>query len=201
MKKRYSMDSGEMNKLRQEIEGFVGRRLSSPADFDYLARRIQEADCGYVSPTTLKRIWGYINDIESSYSPSAYTLRALCNLLGYQDMEEFSSVEMALESKEYTGTFVESRTLPGDAIVQLCWHPNRKCTLRHMTDTLFEVTSSEHARLKAGDIVECGCFTRNAPVYFNRVFRNGASPLTYIAGSANGVTFTISNPGQGNQQN
>ncbi len=194
MKKRYSTDSAEIDKLRREIEDYVGRRLASPADFEYLAGRLQDSDCGYVSPTTLKRIWGYINDIEGSYSPSAYTLRALCSLIGFKDMEDFASAETASESKEYTGSFVESRTLPLNTIVQLRWHPNRKCTLRHLNDTLFEVLASEHARLRPGDIVECGCFTRNAPVYFNRVFRNGFSPVTYVAGSASGVTYTIKNP-------
>jgi len=136
-------------------------------------------------------VWGYINDTDTCYSPGHYTLRILCNYIGYVDVDDFKESAATVQSREYAGNFVESSTLPAECEVTIRWNPNRRCVLRHVKSSLFEVVEVENARLRIGDIVECGCFTQNAPAYFSRVFRKDASPMTYIAGSANGIRFSI----------
>lgn len=194
MRKRYTVDLEELERLKKEVENFICHPLSSPDDFERLAATLKKDGCGYVSPTTLKRVWGYIKDTGEDYSPSAYTLRALCTLIGFKDMEEFSASAFPIQSKEYTGKFIESRLLPMDAKVILMWQPNRRCVLKHITATLFEVIEVTHSRLQKNDFVECGSFTQHAPAYFSRIFRKGVSPMTYIAGSSNGITFIVVNP-------
>ena len=109
MRKRYTVDLEELERLKKEVENFICHPLSSPDDFERLAATLKKEGCGYVSPTTLKRVWGYIKDTGEDYSPSAYTLRALCILIGFKDMEEFSASAFPIQSKEYTGNFIESR--------------------------------------------------------------------------------------------
>ena len=48
--------------LRREIETAVNRRLATPKDFDALREMIFSRLHILVSATTLKRIWGYIDD-------------------------------------------------------------------------------------------------------------------------------------------
>lgn len=194
MSKRYHIDSEELIRLKTEVESMAGRRPTTPSDFVFLSDKIRGDGCGYISPTTLKRVWGYINDTDAFYSPGHYTLRILCNYVGYVDMDDFAESDTTVQSREYTGNFVESSTLPTDCEVTIRWSPNRRCVLRHVKSSLFEVVEVENARLRTGDIVECGCFTQNAPAYFSRVFRKDAAPMTYIAGSANGIRFSVLGP-------
>lgn len=192
MNKRHTIESEEIKRLRKEVENRVPFPIKAPDNYTRLSDLLEDEGCGTVSATTLKRIWGYISDTGSGYRPNAYTVTALCRLIGFRDIEEFTASDFAVQSREYAGTFVESHTLPKDTVVELTWQPNRVCTLRYLGNTLFKVIHVENSTtLREGDEVECGCFTQHAPAYFPRVFREGAHPMTAIAGSAAGITYRI----------
>ena len=192
MKKRHTIDTEQLQRLKKEVEHRLPFPIKSPDDYSRLSDLLKAEGCGTVSATTLKRIWGYISDTGAAYRPNAYTVTALCRLIGFKDIEEFTASDFPIQSREYSGTFVESRTLPKDAIVELIWQPNRICTLRYLGNTLFKVVHVENSTtLREGDEVECGCFTQHAPVYFPRVFREGSHPMTAMAGAASGITYRI----------
>ncbi len=194
MKKRRHIDIENLKRLKKEVEARISFPLNAPDDYSRLSDLLKEKSCGTVSATSLKRIWGYISDTGADYRPNAYTVTALCNLIGFKNIEEFCASESAIQSRDYTGSYVESPKLPLGAEIELHWLPNRVCVLRHENSTLFKVVSVENSTtLREGDIVECGCFTQHAPVYFPRVFREGTNPFTAMAGSASGITFNILN--------
>lgn len=182
-----------LNLLRAEVEKAIGHAVKTPADFDFLSDTLIKAGCGYVSATTLKRVWGYIHDAGPGYRPGNFTLRALCCFIGFSDFNSFLSghANLDTQSETYLGNYIESRKLPLGSYISLTWAPNRRCTLHHIKETLFEVTEALHSKIKEGDMVECGCFTQNAPAYFSRVFRDGSTPMTYVAGSRSGIRFQI----------
>ncbi|MDE6559892.1 MAG: hypothetical protein K2K75_00775 [Muribaculaceae bacterium] len=189
MKTRHTIDTEELNRIRKEVEKRLSFPIKAPDDYTRLSDMLKDEGYGSVSATTLKRIWGYISDTGSEYRPNAYTVTALCRLIGFKDLEEFRASDSSIQSREYTGKFVESRNLPEGAEVEIRWQPNRICRLRHMHATLFTVESVENSSsLREGDVVECVCFTQHAPVFF-RIFRGQQLPITYVAGSANGVTY------------
>ncbi|MDE6633461.1 MAG: hypothetical protein K2K23_10720 [Muribaculaceae bacterium] len=195
MKKRPTIDSEGLGRLKKEVERRLPFPIKSPDDYSRLSDLLKAEGCGSVSATTLKRIWGYISDTGSDYRPNAYTITALCRLIGFKDIEEFTAADFPVQSREYTGTFVESRSLPKDTIVELRWQPNRGCTMIYLGNTLFKVIDVENSTtLRKGDEVECGCFTQHAPVYFPRVFREGSHPMTAMAGAVSGITFSITLP-------
>ena len=179
-----------IDRLRKEIERFLSQSFVSPSDFVVLSDTLSKRGLGYVSPTTLKRVWGYINDKGNLYTPSPFTIRVLCNLIGFKDIDDFCNNSESTESMEYTGQSIESYSLPSDVEVTLLWNPNRLCRLRHIAGSRFEITVNEHSRLRVGDIVECRNFTQFAPVYM-RIYRGNQPPFTYVAGSANGVVFNL----------
>lgn len=194
MKKRHTIDSEILERLKKEVEARLYFPLNSPDDYSRLSDLLKDEECGTVSATTLKRIWGYISDIGADYRPNAYTITALCNLLGFKNIEEFCASDAPIQSRDYPGKYIESQSLTIGAEIEIRWHPNRICVLRHEKSTLFKVISVENSTtLRRGDIVECGCFTQHAPVYFPRVFREGTNPSTAIAGSASGIIFNILN--------
>lgn len=191
MKKKSRLPIEVFDRLKEEVEKYLTFTLSTPTDYIRLSEVLRDEGHGYVSPTTLKRVWGYISDKGLDYRPGSYTLRALCNLIGYKDIDDFENDCSASQSVEYTGKFIESHIIPANSIVELRWMPDRICLLRHIDATIFEVFYSANSRLKRGDRVDCACFTQNAPAYFSRVFRDNHHPFTYVAGAAKGVTYTI----------
>ena len=60
--------------LIQRIEEVTGQHYDSPKDFDKLSQQIFFKTEEMVSPSTLKRLWGYI---DSASSPRSYTLDVL----------------------------------------------------------------------------------------------------------------------------
>ena len=195
MKNRHTIDTEQLQRLKKEVEHRLPFPIKSPDDYSRFSDLLKAEGCGTVSATTLKRIWGYISDTGADYRPNAYTVTALCRLVGFKDIEEFTTSDSPIQSHEYTGTFIESRTLPKGAVVELRWQPNRVCTLLYLGNTLFKVVHVENSTtIRKGDEVECGCFTQHAPVYFPRVFREVSHPMTAMVGAASGITFYITLP-------
>lgn len=48
----------DLDRLKEEVENLVGRKIKSPKDFDFLSRQIQGYTQEKISVSTLKRMWG-----------------------------------------------------------------------------------------------------------------------------------------------
>lgn len=194
MANRNKIKTDVLKRLRNDVEVYICRKLESPADYTYLSEKLRTEGYGYVSATTLKRVWGYLADKGEDYTPGNYTIRALCALLGFRDLSEYCAENSSLQSMEYKGEYLETATLSPDTEISVLWPPNRQIRLRHIRPSVFEVLSNENSRLKTGDIVECPNLTQHAPAFF-RVSRQGVKSFSYIAGSAQGVFFLIHSQG------
>ena len=73
-------------KLRLQVEGAIERKMKTPKDFDFLSECILEKYHERISPTTLKRIWGYLSE---STTPRKSTLDILSQLVGYDNWKDF----------------------------------------------------------------------------------------------------------------
>ena len=51
-----------MERLKNDIETALGKRMVTPKDFEFLRERIYARLHVYVSRTTLMRIWGYVEE-------------------------------------------------------------------------------------------------------------------------------------------
>ena len=72
--------------LREAVEQKTGRKMATPKDFDFLSERIFEEVHEKVSSTTLKRIWGYL---QNDNTPRSTSLNILANYIGYADWDHF----------------------------------------------------------------------------------------------------------------
>ena len=79
-----------LERLRQELEAAVHKKIQTPKDFEYLSECIFQKLHEKISPTTLKRLWGYIPETST---PRVSTLNLLAEFLDYQDWEAFCSQE------------------------------------------------------------------------------------------------------------
>lgn len=179
--------------LRKAVELYVDRRIKTPADFSFLSDAIRDQSRLSVSTTTLKRIWGYINDAGKEYLPGRYSLCALARFIGYKDYESFLDADSSLpvQSAVYVGETVAVAEFPVGQLVRLTWLPDRVSVVQYIGQNRFKVLEASNTKLQPGDEVECVSFTQNAPLYFNRVVRADDREFTYVAGSRTGIRYEL----------
>lgn len=177
----------EILALRMDVEQEVKRLIRTPYDFEFLAGVIWERLHENISPTTLKRLWGYIDGADTT---RRITLCLLSRFLGYADWENYLA---ALSSR----TDVESATFDGEGLniddlqtgnrIEVTWLPNRRCVFLYEGDAHFLVTEAENAKLHVGDRFETSCFIIGKPLYIDRLVRDNEPPTAYVAGAKNGI--------------
>ncbi len=93
-----------MNSQKQAIENLciaiehaVDRKIKTPRDFDFLSEAIFKKLHQTVSPSTLKRVWGYL----PSYSTTRIsTLDILAQFIDYKDWNDFFQTTQTTDNKE-----------------------------------------------------------------------------------------------------
>ncbi|HAE25137.1 MAG TPA: hypothetical protein DCG33_07330 [Prevotellaceae bacterium] len=198
MSKKYCTFALDMNKyapeittLRMDIEQEVKRKIRTPYDFEFLAGVIWERLHENISPTTLKRLWGYIDGADTTRRT---TLCLLSQFLGFADWEAYLAslaTRTDIESAAFEGEGIHINNLqPGDR-VEVTWLPNRRCVFRYEGDARFTVVEAEHAKLHAGDTFDTTCFLVGKPMYLDNLQRDEVpstkESVSYVAGSKNGL--------------
>lgn len=84
-------------KLRELIEGVVERKMKTPKDFEFLSECIFDKFHERISPTTLKRIWGYLSE---TTTPRKSTLDILSKFVGYDNWKDFTESTEGAEDTE-----------------------------------------------------------------------------------------------------
>ncbi len=179
--------------LRNIIEDKLERKMCTPTDFvflsDIIARNVKMA----VSPTTLKRVWGYISDKGKEYQPAHYTICALTKLIGFRDYDDFiASPDPAhIQSNMFFSDSIDISALRTGDVLLVMWTPDRECRLKYLGNDWFDVIEARNTKIHVGDHVQCTSLTQSAPLYFNMVKRSGCQPMSYIAGARSGVNILL----------
>ena len=179
--------SPEISTLRLDIEREVQRKIRTPYDFEFLAGAIWERLHENISPTTLKRLWGYIDGADTTRRT---TLCLLSQFLGYADWETFLTAlkeRTDIESAAFEGEGVHMDELqPGDSL-EVTWLPNRHCVFRYDGDARFTIIEAEHSKLQIGDTFETACFLIGQPMYLDNLRHADLPPTAYVAGTRHGL--------------
>ncbi len=180
--------------LKQKIEDRMGRKLCVHGDFVELSEMIFQRDKTHISPTTLKRLWGYLK--QESPAPQIRTLNVLSVFVGYRSYDDFCCYQE--NQNDYSSEFVRRQSLhcflmqPGMQI-RVKWYPNRSIVLKHEGDgDLFTVISSLHSKLEPGMTLHCEMFTKKEPLYLKNV--KGpfiTEPCDYICGKIEGIDYEV----------
>lgn len=93
-------------RLKDKIEKAMGHAMLTPRDFESLSRHIKERTGECVSPSTLKRIWGYMKD---GGEPRPSTLNVLAQYLGYSDISQ-----LACDSGETSSIMIQNNSVNAD---------------------------------------------------------------------------------------
>jgi len=177
----------EIQELLKQVEQRYGARIKTSVDFDCLSAEISFVTKQLISSSTLKRMWGYIN---YKFLPRESTLDVLAKYSGVKDFREFcQSIEVNGDS---TSSFISefkviSRELVLDALVEVCWNPNRYVVFRHMEDSIFTVEESINSKIKTGDKCEIETFMKGQPLFISNIIRGQERFKLFIAGKQEGL--------------
>ena len=80
------MNTPEIEELKRLVEEHYGKRLTTTTDFEEFSVILQLRHDISVSPSTLKRLYGYVSD---SHKPRMLTLDSLSAYIGHKDYSSF----------------------------------------------------------------------------------------------------------------
>ena len=180
----------EIEALKAALEEASGFKIETPKNFEQLRGVIFRRTGEYISTTTLKRIWGYLNE---PLQTRPTTLSLLARTVGYKDWEDFvmrsgkASTEKKIPSSPKFGKAinVNSDMKEGDRVM-LYWHPGRECLVRYEGKMQFVVEESKKTRLKPGDTFYCHLIIAGHPLYLSNLKHGNAEPVAYICGRIHG---------------
>ena len=181
-------NSSEVFELRKELERSLGKKLKTPADFEFCVGAIWERLHQNISPTTLKRMWGYI---EGADTTRLSTLNLLSHYLGYSDWDGFRrhlEENSESQSNEMINPTLLSSSLHNGERVEIQWQPNRRCVLEYLGENSFVVIESEHSKLQKGNTFECLSFYLHHPLYIDTLVQGDNAPVSFVVGKRDGLT-------------
>ena len=177
----------EIQSLLTAVEIKYGKPILSTNDFNTLSAIIRFEGHENLSPSTLKRLWGYVSQ---ETTPRRATLDILSRFVGKSNFSDFCI--SLLGSYSDSSCYTETRYLSADevaegGIIAIGWEPNRLVKLRKLKDNTFEVVESHNSKLELGDKMMCSCFFKGLPLVVPGIIRDGKQLPSYIAGKANGL--------------
>lgn len=184
------INSPEIYELRLRIEASIKRKIQTPADFDFLRGIIWERTHEQISTSTLKRLWGYVDGVDTARNS---TLNVLSKSLGYNNWDDFVNklkLENQTNSDLVLSKSVASCDLSIGDILSIAWQPNRVCQLSYLGNDTFKIIKAENSKLKVGDTFRCGLFILGEPVYINELRQNNGTgeAKLFVIGNKSGLT-------------
>lgn len=174
-----------------DIEQALSKELRTPKDFDGLREHIYNRLHILISATTLKRIWGYLDD---GVQTRQGTFDILARFIGFQSYKDYQT-NASTYRHEVQSSPVMSRKLnvteeleAGDRL-RIIWHPNRQCEVIYLSNLTFRVLSSCHTRITAGDTFCCSLLIENEPLYIDNLQQGNQPPTAYVCGKKSGIRF------------
>lgn len=179
----------EIVELLGIVEERYGKTLKTSSDFDEFTLVLKRDIGENVSVSTLKRLWGYVND---THVPRVHTLDILSNYIGYANFKEFCS--WLKTSSKYNSSFfstnqIQSRDVKIGQLLEIGWSPNRYIKLRYEGNSMYVVEEAHESKLMKGDHLPVDNFFTGHPLYMPYIIRNDEKTQSFIAGRNGGLTI------------
>ncbi len=182
----------KQNLLKREVERTVGRQLTEARDFEQLSHLLLSHTRERLSPTTLKRLWGYLKNEE--VQTRLHTLDVLARFVGYKSYEDFCAHSERLDEVQ-SGIKAEEKITTeglrrGQRLV-ITWRPDRRIVVKHIGNSQFEIIEAENTKLSVGDTFRCHLMIQHEPLYLDEVVHQGQPAMVYVAGQKDGVVVEV----------
>lgn len=176
--------------LKENIENMAGKKMHGPKDFDNLSAQIFNRLKIMISPTTLKRLWGYLNE---GGTPRESTLSILSQFAGYRDWKDFcaNSCNGTVQSNLIISRKLSTYSLNKGDRITITWLPDRQCTIEYTGGLNFTVLESRNAKIEQGDTFDCSIFIEGEPLYIDNLKHDKYTGISYVAGKKDGIRFEL----------
>lgn len=174
--------------LCREVEKAAKLTALTPKGFESLSEAIERRTGVLLSSTTLKRLWGYLDE---PVTPRAFTLDILARFCGWRDFKDFADGNLPeIESGNIGSNSIRAgeNISPGER-VRLFWAPSRMCLIEYLGDIDWKVVEVEGTRLNPDDTFRCALIVSGEPLYLDNLIHEGLRPGVYVCGRKNGITF------------
>jgi len=192
LRNNYYLRSMKQELLKQEVERMLGRQLKEARDFEQLSHLLLSHTRERLSPTTLKRFWGYLKNEEVQTRP--HTLDVLACFVGYKDFEDFCNHADSLDEVQ-SGIKTEERIRTEDMRrgqrLMITWRPDRRIVVKHLGNSRFEIVEADNTKLSVGDTFCCHLIIQHEPLYLDELSHDRLPPSTYVAGQRDGVVAEL----------
>jgi hypothetical protein len=172
--------------IKSHIEEKLGKEIRYHSDLEYLCAKIEEETKQRIGLNTLKRLFGFINDIRE---PRLYTLDTIAIYLGYRNWDVYlSSLTQTGNSHFNNLQEINIETLELESVVEFGYEPDRIVRLQYEGNKIFIVIFSQNSKLSVNDKVEITHFVLHYPLIALDVERDGISLGRFTAGKIGGIT-------------
>lgn len=139
------MTTPEIEELKSLVEQKYGKILATTTDFEEFSLYLEKKASGTISPSTLKRLYGYVSD---NHKPRMVTLDILSQYIGHRNYMEFT--HWLKTSTKYNSSFFKAKQLVSSdlqegSLVSIGWSPNRLLQLRYLGDSTYEIENQRTA--------------------------------------------------------
>lgn len=179
----------EIIELLNAVEKKYGHHLRTTTDFDEFSLHLKSKYNYIVSTSTLKRLWGYVND---AHKPRTQTLDLLCRYIGFDFFSDFCyhlKTSTVYNSSFFSTKQIQTKDLQVGDHVEIGWAPNRYVLLRYEGKNIFQVLEAKESKLQKGDYFETACFLLGQPLLLSYIAREGYKTAPFIAGRNGGLTL------------
>ena len=184
--------SPEIAELKHRIETNLKRKMKTPTDFIFLSGAVFERTRETMSPTTLKRLWGYLDGADQTRNS---TLEILSQFLGFSSWDQFvEEIGKDNGSDKVLSPHIDVKELNVGDKVKVSWRPDRRCTFRYLGDQQFEVEAAENSKLKVGNTFYCSLFILGEPLYLAQLVQGKNPPVDFVVGNRDGLCELGLNP-------
>ena len=190
MKNSFSNLIENIRKSVEETCGYVPKVIHN---FNDLSISISVKTGRNISPTTLRRIWGY-QESDKHIQPSLYTLDTLSCYAGYKTWDEFCKCTTAPSTN--SSRFINNDSLytseiPVDSIIRLTWNPNRQVFAQYLGSNTFKIIESINSKLQAGWMFKCSVFIKNMSLCISILQEDDSEPQMYCCGIKGGIDYLL----------
>lgn len=179
--------------LKNTIEETLGKTFKTPKDFEYLSKAIFLRLRTNVSPTTLKRMWGYLKENTQTRDS---TLNILSKFIGYNDWTEFCDKSQSEFDPSQQEHILFKKKITCDELqphqeIEINWFPNKWCRIKYLGEHSFIVNKSQNTILCENDTFQCHIFIEGEPMYLDNFVHDGLPPVTFVVGKERGITIYL----------
>jgi hypothetical protein len=172
--------------IRVLVEQKFGSTIQYPKDCEGLSRDLKIRIKVNVSPSTLKRLFGFVAGIET---PRKYTLDAIANYLGFDGWEKVLDYRTNKSNSSFFSVQgIESKNLKKGTMISFTYEPNRQVKLLYTGNDRFKVLESKNSKLRENDILTFSFMVLGNTFIANNVIRSKKMLGRFNAGKVNGIT-------------